>query len=144
MARRALGPGIGALLVAFIVGAIVGGPGTGVSAALGVGVILANFVANVLAIAWARGVSLVAIQVVAYAGFVIRLGIVLALLFGLQAFGWFDPAAFGLAALGSAILLLVYESKLVLSGLGSELQLSPPAGSAADGSAPGPGGETSR
>lgn len=134
MVRRAAIPGAVATAVALLAGAVAGGMGTGFSAALGVAVVVANFAANGLALAWAAEVSPVAYQVAALGGFLLRLGVILALLFGLSVFTWFSPVAFGFAAIPAAVLLLAFEARLWLGGLGQELIL--PAGNL-----PGAGGD---
>src|SRR5919109_2957225 len=95
MALRALVPGIPAAAIAFGGGALVG-MGVGLSAAIGVLAVLAIFVGNALALGWARTVSLTAIQVVAFGGFLVRLGFVAWVFLALKASAsWFSPAAFG-------------------------------------------------
>src|SRR5919198_1159849 len=97
--------------VAFGAGLIVG-PGVGVSAAIGVLAVLASFVANALALGWARTVSLTAIQAVAFGGFLVRLGFVAGVFLVLKASAsWFSPPAFG-AALMTMIPIALYEAYL--------------------------------
>lgn len=128
MVRRIAPFGVPAALAAFLVGWLAGGPGTGWSAAVGVGVVTLNFVANGLSLARAARISLQALMVVALVGFAVRLGAVLAFMFLLDRFDWFSPLAFGLAVVPATILLLAYEMKLLAGGLGTELQIPPPSG----------------
>jgi hypothetical protein len=115
MALRALVPGLLAAGVAFGAGLIVG-PGVGVSAAIGVLAVLASFVANALALGWARTVSLTAIQAVAFGGFLVRLGFVAGVFLALKASAsWFSPPAFG-AALMTMIPIALYEAYLTRRG----------------------------
>ena len=125
MVRRAILPGVTATLLAAGIGTAVGGPGVGVSAALGIGVAVANFAAAGLALAWAADISLTAVQVVALGGFFVRLGVILGLMFALNTLPWFSPRAFGLAVVPGTLLLLIYESTLVLRGLGQQLVIPP-------------------
>ena len=127
MARRALAPGAIATVVAFIAGLLFGGIGAGVSAALGVAVAVANFAGIGLMLAWAAGVSLVAYQLVGYGGWLVLLGVIAALMFGLNTLSWFSPVAFGLALVPGATLVLGYVGRLWLRGLGGELVISPKA-----------------
>jgi hypothetical protein len=123
MVRKALVPcGVG-LVGATVLGWLIAGPGAAASAALGITVIFANFAAQGLSLAWASTISIVMVQVVALVGFIVRLGIILAALFLLDSFGWFSPLAFALAALPALVLLLVYEARLVMRGLGGTLQI---------------------
>jgi len=134
MAGRAIVPGALAAIVALVVGSIVGGLGVGVSAALGVIVAVSNFAVNAYALGWARKQSPTAVQVVALGGYIVRIGIVVGLIFLLRLFPWFDTMAFGIAVISAAILLLIYETKLVLGGLGAELEI--PARPAPDSAEP--------
>jgi hypothetical protein len=128
MVRRIAPFGMPAALAAFLVGWLAAGPGVGSSAAVGVGVVTLNFVANGLSLARAARISLQALMVVALVGFAVRLGAILAFMFLLDRFGWFSPLAFGLAVVPATIGLLVYEMKLLAGGLGTELQIPPPPG----------------
>jgi hypothetical protein len=128
MVRRIAPFGVPAALAAFLVGWLAGGRGAGSSAAVGVGVVTLNFVANGLSLARAARISLQALMVVALVGFAVRLGAILAFMFLLDRFGWFSPLAFGLAVVPATIGLLVYEMKLLAGGLGTELQIPPPPG----------------
>jgi hypothetical protein len=125
MVRKAILPGIVATLAALGIGAADGGLGVGVSAALGIAVAVSNFAVAGSSLAWAAGVSLTAIQVVALGGFVVRLGLILGLMFALKTMSWFSPLAFGLAVVPGALTLLIYESVLVLKGLGQDLVIPP-------------------
>jgi ATP synthase protein I len=123
MIRRALAPGALAVPVALGVGAIVGGPDAGVSAAIGVVVVLANFAAHGWSLAWASRISVALVQGVALGGFVVRMGVILGLMFALDALPWFSPAAFGAAVVPGTLALLIFEARLVLHGLGGQLQI---------------------
>jgi hypothetical protein len=121
MVRRAIVPLIVATALAGIIGTAVGGPGVGASAALGIAVAGANFATAGLSLAWAAGISPVAVQVVALGGFLLRLGVILGLMFALSVLPWFSPPAFGLAVVPGTIVLLVFESVFLLKGLGQQL-----------------------
>jgi hypothetical protein len=121
MARRALAPGAIAAVAAFVAGFLIAGPGAGVSAALGVAVAVANFAGIGLMLAWAAGVSLAAYQMVGYGGWLVLLGVIVGLMFGLDALSWFSPVAFGLALVPGAGLVLGYVGRLWLRGLGGQL-----------------------
>jgi hypothetical protein len=117
---------IGAVL-ALVVGAVAGGWEVGLSAATGVCIVGLNFAASGFSLAWAARISLIAIAVVVMGGFVLRMSMIIAIMFALDRFaGWFSPLAFGLAVVPATILLLVYELKLLASGVGRELILPAP------------------
>lgn len=123
MIRRAIVPGLVAFVVAVLAGWLVDGAGAAASAGLGIVIVLANFTAAGLSIAWASTVSVGAVMAVALGGFVVRLGIIVAVLFALDTLSWFSPLAFGLAVIPATLLLLGYEAQLVSKGLGGTLQI---------------------
>ena len=123
MVRRALRPGALALPVALGAGWALGSPAAGASAALGVAVVLANFAAHGLSLAWASTISLAVLHAMALAGVVVRLGAIVGLLLALRGAGWFSPLAFGLAVVPGTLGLLAYEARLLAGGLGQLLQV---------------------
>ncbi|MFM7718907.1 MAG: hypothetical protein ACKO8G_05375 [Actinomycetota bacterium] len=124
LVRRALAPGLVAILVAGAVGLAVAGPDAAWSAALGVAVGLANFSLNGLSLAWASTISVTAVHAVALGGVVVRLGAVVGLLFALSGTAWFSPSAFALTVVPGTLLLLAYEARLVArGGLGGTLEV---------------------
>lgn len=123
MIRRALVPGSLAVPVVFAAGAVVSGPAVGASAAIGVVVVLANFAAHGWSLAWASRISITLVQAVALGGFVVRMGVILGLLFALNALPWFSPVAFGAAVVPGTIALLLFETRLAVHGLGGQLQI---------------------
>lgn len=125
LVRRAIVPGLVAVPVAFGLGYALGGAGAAWSAALGVLVVLANFVANGLSLAWASGISIGTLHGVALGGVIVRLGVIVGLMFALDTTDWFSPLAFGVAVVPGTLALLAYEAKLVAGGLGGMLQIPP-------------------
>jgi hypothetical protein len=123
MVRRALGPAVVAFVLATAAGWFLGGPGSAASAGIGIAVVAANFAANGLSLSWAAGVSVTAVQVVAFVGFIARLAIVVAVMFALNTLAWFSPVAFGLAVVPATLLLLGFEARLAIRGLGAQLQI---------------------
>ncbi len=123
LVRRAVMPSAAAVLAALVIGWAVAGPAVGLSAAIGIAIVFANFAAHGLSLAWAARVSIVAVQVVALAGFVVRLGAIVAAMFALNALSWFSPLAFGLAVVPATLTLLIYEARLALRGMGGMLQI---------------------
>lgn len=104
-----------ATALAFAVGALVAGADAGWSAAIGIAVVSLNFVAHGYSTAWAATISPVLLYAVGLSGFVIRLGIILAIIALLNQTDWFSVVAFIAAVVPSTILLLGAEMKL-LSG----------------------------
>ncbi|MBI3648300.1 MAG: hypothetical protein HY240_06090 [Actinobacteria bacterium] len=123
MVRRAVAPSLLAVPVAVALGWVLGGPGVAVSAAVGVGVVFANFAASGLSLAWASTISIPVVQGVALGGFVVRLGLVVGLLFALRGVSWFSPLAFALAVVPGTILLLAFEARLTIRGAGAALDI---------------------
>ena len=114
-------PGVMAALLVMAAGVVVGSDGTGFSAGLGIAVVLVNFVASGLSLAWAAERSLSTVPAVALGGFAARLITVVAVMALLDPVPWFSPAAFGLTAIPAFFAILVVESVLVFKGLGSPL-----------------------
>jgi len=86
-------------------------------------VVLANFAAHGLSVAWASKISIGAVNAVALGGVILRLGIIIGLMFALNTLAWFSPVAFGLAVVPGTLALLAYEAKLVAGGLGGVLEI---------------------
>jgi len=125
MVRRAAPLSIPASLAALLIGALAGGWGVGWSAALGIAVVGANLVASGLSMARAARISPQAMFGVAMIGFVVRMAVIVAALYGLSRFSWFSAAAFGLAVVPATVLLLAYEMRLLAGGLGGALVVTP-------------------
>jgi hypothetical protein len=123
MVRRIAPFGPPAIAVAFGAGAALGGWDAGWSAALGVVVVLLNFVAHGLSVARAARISLTALAAVAMIGFVVRMGVIVAIMWALNRLSFFSPLAFGLAVVPTMIVLLAFEMRLLAGGLGAELRL---------------------
>ena len=123
MVRRALVPGLLAAPIAFALGYAFGGIGAAWSAAIGILVVLANFVAHGLSLSWASQISIGTVHAVSLGGVILRLGIIIGLMFALNTLAWFSPLAFGLAVVPSTLALLAYEAKLVAGGLGGVLEI---------------------
>jgi hypothetical protein len=123
MVRRALVPFLVALPVAFLAGWALGDLGAGLSAAIGVLVVYANFAAHGVSLAWASTISVTTVQATALLGPVVRIGLIVGVMFALDTLDWFSPLAFGLAVVPGTLLLLVYEARLTMRGLGGTLQI---------------------
>ncbi|HEV8681485.1 MAG TPA: hypothetical protein VGS09_01740 [Actinomycetota bacterium] len=96
-------------------GAALAGWDAGWSAAIGVSVVAANFLAAALSFAWAARISAMALAAVGVAGYFLRMVTILVLLIALNALDWFSAVAFVAAAVPATVVLLAFEMK-VLSG----------------------------
>jgi hypothetical protein len=123
MVRRALVAGLVGAPVAAGAAYLAGGPGGAVSALIAAVVVVANFAAHGISLAWAAGVSITAVHAVALGGVVVRLGVIVGLMFVLDQAAFFSPVAFGITAIVGTFALLVYEARLVQRGLGGQLQI---------------------
>jgi hypothetical protein len=121
--RRAIPFGPPAALLALLVGWLAADWGAGWSAAIGVGVVVGNAMANAVLLSLAARISLTAYSAAVMGGFLLRLGVIVAIMFALNGLDWFSPLAFGLAVVPATILLLAYEMRLIAGGLGQELQI---------------------
>jgi len=120
MAKRALLPGAVLAVAAFGIGYAVNGINAAVSALLGVVVVSVSFAGYVVILGRARKVSAGAMQAATLGGWLIRLAIIVGCLFAVRGLGG-DVAAFGFAAIATAIAVAMYEAYVVLSG-----KLQPP------------------
>jgi hypothetical protein len=125
LVRKATPFGLPAAILAFGIGSVAGGWGTGWSAALGVVVVTLNFAASGVSMSRAATISLMALAATGMVGWIVRLTIIVGLLFFLQSFSWFSPLAFGLAVVPATVLLIAYEMKLIAGGVGQQLVLPP-------------------
>jgi len=115
LVRRLLPFSIPAAAAAFLLGAVASGAGAGWSAALAIAVVAGNLLLSGLSIAWAAGISPVALYAVALGGFMVRLTVFLVLLVLLSRFDWFSPVAFTAAFVPATLGLLVAEMRVLAS-----------------------------
>jgi hypothetical protein len=123
MVKRAIAPGIFGIAVAAGLGWLLRGADASWSAATGVAIVVLNFAAHGLSLAWASTISVSAVFAVAVGGFVVRLGVTVAAMFALNTIDAFSPTAFGLAVVPATLLLLAYEARLVSRGVGATLEI---------------------
>lgn len=134
MAVRALLPGAVMAVAAFAIGYAVNGLNAAVSALLGVVVVSVSFAGYVVVLGRARKVSAGAMMGATLGGWLLRLMVVFGCLFGVRAVGG-DVAAFGFAAIATALAVAIYEAWFVMSG---RLLPAEPAASSAVDAAPTP------
>ena len=121
LVRRALPYALPAGIVAFGLGAVAGGTSVGWSAAIGVGVVAANFAAHGFSLAWGARISPTVMFAVGLGGYVIRLAIIVLAMVALNALAWFSPVAFLVAVVPATTLLLAFEMKLLSGRLQADL-----------------------
>jgi hypothetical protein len=126
LARRVLPVALPAVAVAFAAGALADGSDAGWSAALGVAVVLANFFAYALSLAWAARISPTAVFAVGLGGFLVRIAVIVALLVALNSLSWFSAVAFVFAVIPVTVLLLGYEMKVLSGRMQADMWRFPP------------------
>lgn len=131
MVRRALFAGLVTLPAAAGAGFLAAGSNGAWSAALALVVVVLNFAAHGLSLAWAAGISVTAVQITALGGVLVRLGVIAGVLILLDRASFFSPVVFALTAIVATFALLAYEVRLVLGGVGRDLEI-PPDPAAAD------------
>jgi hypothetical protein len=108
-------------VVAFGIGTLVAGKDAGWSAAIGIAVVYLNFVAHGWSLAKAAAISPVLLYAVGLGGFIVRLGIIIALMAGLRQFEWFSTVAFIAALVPATIALLAVEMKMLSGRLQADM-----------------------
>jgi hypothetical protein len=126
LVRRVLPFALPALAVAYGAGALVS-TDVAWSAMIGGVVVLANFVAHALSMAWAAGVSPVVIVAVGLGGFAVRLAAIFVALLLLDRLAWFSPVAFVAAVVPATVALLAFEAKVLSGRLQADLWTFPAA-----------------
>lgn len=111
MVRKSAPLGVIALILAVVAGGLIGGRYVAISAAIGVVVVFANFAAHGWSLAWAARISLTLLFAVGVGGFVVRLGVILAVMAMLNQLDWFSPVAFAISVVPGTVILLVFEMK---------------------------------
>ena len=95
--------------VVLVAGVLRGADGAA-SAALGLGLAIANFVATAAGLGWAARRSPSVLMSVAFGGFIIRMAVLLgAMLLAEALFGWVDVVVLGLTLFGTHLGLLFWE-----------------------------------
>jgi hypothetical protein len=110
-----------AAAVAFAVGALLGGPDAGWSAAIGIAVVTANFVAHGYSTAWAAAISPVVLFAVGLSGFVVRLAIIGVAIALLARLDWFSVVSFVSALVPATVALLAVEIKMLSGRMQADL-----------------------
>lgn len=123
LVRRVVPWGAVAVVLGLAIGSLAGGWHIGVSAGLGLAVVVANAVVSAVSVSRAAKVSLTAYSAVVAGGVIVRLGVIVGLMVALSHLAWFSRVAFGLAVVPGTIALLAYELRLHANGVGRQLVL---------------------
>jgi hypothetical protein len=110
---------------AFALGTLVGGADAGWSAAVAIAVVYLNFVAHASSMALAATISPTVLYTVGLGGFLVRLGVIVAVIALLQQTEWFSIVAFIAALIPSTVALLVVEMKLLSGRMQADLWADP-------------------
>jgi hypothetical protein len=108
-------------IVAFAIGTLIDGTDAGWSAAIAVGVVTLNFMAHGWSIALAAQISPVILFGVGVGGFIVRLGVIVAVIALLQQTDWFSIAAFIATLVPCTVALLVVEMKMLAGRMQADL-----------------------
>jgi hypothetical protein len=124
LVRRVVPWGLVAVGLGLVIGGVASGWDVGLSAALGLAVVVTNAAAAAISVSRAAKVSLTVYSAVVAVGVVVRLGAVVAIMVALSRFAWFSKLAFGLAVVPGTIGLLALELRLYARGVGQDLVLA--------------------
>jgi hypothetical protein len=108
-------------IAAFALGTFAAGTDAGWSAVAAIAVVFVNFVAHGWSLALAATISPMVLYAVGLGGFVVRLGIIVAIIAVLDLQSWFVLPAFLAALVPSTIALLVFEMKLLSGRMQAEM-----------------------
>jgi len=112
-------------IAAFALGILLDGTDAGWSAAIAIAVVYLNFVAHGSSLALAATVSPTVLYAVGLGGFLVRLGVIVAVIALLQQTDWFSIVAFIVALVPSTVALLVVEMKLLSGRMQADLWTDP-------------------
>jgi hypothetical protein len=112
-------------VIAFAVGTLIGGTDAGWSAAIAIAVVTLNFVAHGWSLALAARISPMILYAVGLGGFIVRLGVIVAVIALLQQTVWFSIAAFIAALVPCTVALLVVEMKMLSGRVQADLWTVP-------------------
>jgi hypothetical protein len=87
------------------------------SALVAIAIVLANLVLAAVSLSWAARVSLTLLYVAALGGFLVRMGLVVAVVFAVKEQPWIDLTALGICVLVTHLGLLVWETRYISASL---------------------------
>ena len=113
MVKRGLIAGPFIAIVAFVIWGVNGLW----SSALGLGIVMANFVLAAALIAWSAPISLALMMGVILFGYLVRLGIIAAAVFLVRDLSWISLPALGITVIVSHLGLLFWEMRYIAASL---------------------------
>ncbi len=119
--RRILPFALPAAILAFAIGTFAGDSDAGWSAVAAIAVVTVNFVTHGWSLALAATISPMVLYAVGLGGFIVRLGIIVAIIAVLDQQAWFVLPAFLAALVPSTVALLVFEMKLLSGRMQAEM-----------------------
>ena len=125
MIRRISPFALPAAVAAFALGTLLDGTDAGWSAAIAIAVVYLNFVAHGSSLALAASISPTVLYAVGLGGFLVRLGVIVAVIALLQQTDWFSIVAFIAALVPSTVALLVVEMKLLSGRMQADMWTDP-------------------
>jgi hypothetical protein len=103
--------------VVVVVAALLGGSSGAWSALLAIAVVTTNFLLAAVSLSWAARVSPVALMATAFGGFLVRMGLVTAVILAVRHTSWINLSAFAITILATHLGLLFWEMKYVGASL---------------------------
>jgi hypothetical protein len=125
LVRRIAPLAIPVAIVAFAAGRLIGGTDAGWSAAIAIAVVTLNFVAHGWSLALAAQISPMLLYAVGLGGFIVRLGVIVAVIALLQQTEWFSIGTFIVALVPCTVALLVVEMKMLAGRMQADLWTVP-------------------
>jgi cytochrome c biogenesis factor len=112
-------------VAAFVLGTLLDGTDSGWSAAIAIALVYLNFVAHSSSLALAATISPSVLYAVGLGGFIVRMGVIVAVIALLQRTDWFSILAFIAALIPATIALLAVEMKLLSGRMQADLWADP-------------------
>jgi hypothetical protein len=112
-------------VAAFALGTLLDGTDAGWSAAIAIAVVYLDFVAHGASLALAASISPIVLYAIGLGGFLVRLGVIVAVIALLQQTDWFSIVAFIAALVPTTVALLVVEMKLLSGRMQADLWTDP-------------------
>src|SRR5215207_1746132 len=112
-------------VASFVLGTLLDGTDAGWSAAIAIAVVYLNFVAYSSSLALAATISPTVLYAVGLGGFLVRMGVIVAIIALLQQTDWFSIIAFIAALIPATIALLAVEMKLLSGRMQADLWADP-------------------
>jgi hypothetical protein len=103
--------------VIVLIAGLLGGSKGAWSAALAVAVVTANFILAAVSLSWAARTSPMALMATALGGFLVRMGLLTAVILAVRHASWINLSAFAITILATHLGLLFWETRYVGASL---------------------------